>query len=432
MFEIIRNMFRRKLRTTLTIFGIVIGVLALVVLGALAEKMNLMLKGGEKFLTGQITVSSSAGGGSGRENPFASSGFLTQDQLNQIKKVDGVKAVRAGVQTSYIDPDKKSGSQGISFGPPPTIMGADLNSDFENTNWKTLNMKSGRMIQKGDKGVVTIGSDIASDKKVNTGDTMKIAGKDFKVVGVIEKTMTGPDSYIFMNIDEAREVLIAQNPTLSDLRSKSESAKKTIADPSFKYLSPAVQNQIKTAANFDPQNIITSVAVSWKDGADPEKVSKDIEAKVKDIKALSPAQGKKMIESVSVIMNAVVLGSALIALVVGSLSVINTMIMSVSERKREIGVKKAVGARDRHIIQEYLIESSTIGLFGGLIGLAIGSAIVYLINQSTAASNIQIFQITPRLAIGAILFSIILGAVAGLYPAWHAARVNPVAALKEE
>ena len=430
MLEILRNMFRRKLRTTLTIFGIVIGVLALVVLGALAEKMNLMMKGGEKFLTGQITVSSGAPSNESG-NPFASSGFLTQDKVKQIEKVDGVKAVQASVETPYVDPDKKDGS-GISFGAPPTVMGADLNSTFENINWKTLDMKSGRMIAKGDKGVAVVGSDIVNDKKVNIDSTMKIGGKDFKVIGVMEKTMTGPDSYIFMDLSDAREVLITQNPTLKDLREKSASAKKTLADPSFGYLSPDVQSQIAQAANFNDEDVITGASVSWKDGVDPEKLAKDIKVHVKDVKTLSPAEGKKMIESISVLMNAVIVGSALIALLVGSLSVINTMIMSVSERRREIGVKKAVGARDRHIIKEYLIESSMIGLLGGTIGLALGSLIVYAINKMTESSNIQVFQITPRLAIGAIVFSIILGAVAGLYPAWHAARINPVMALKEE
>ncbi|MDO8507226.1 MAG: ABC transporter permease [bacterium] len=430
MFEILRNMFRRKLRTTLTIFGIVIGILALVVLGSLAEKMNLMMKGGEKFLTGQISVSSGAPSNEGG-NPFASSGFLTQDKIRQIEKVNGVKAVQAGVETPYVDPDKKDGG-GISFGAPPTIMGSDLNSTFENVNWKTLAMKSGRMITRGDKGVVVVGSDIATDKKLYTNDTMKIGGKDFKVIGVLEKTMTGPDSYIFMELGDSREVLITQNPTLKDLRDKSTSAKKTLADPSFKYLSPEVQAQIKQAANFNDEDIITGASVSWKDGVDPEKLSKDIKDKVQGVKTLSPADGKKMIQSISVLMNAVIVGSALIALVVGSLSVINTMIMSVSERKREIGVKKAVGAHDRHIIKEYLIESSAIGLLGGLLGLGIGSLIVFSINKMTESSNIQVFQVTPRLAIGALIFSITLGAVAGLYPAWHAARINPVAALKEE
>lgn len=431
MFEILRNMFRRKLRTTLTVFGIVIGVLALVVLGALAEKMNLMMKGGEKFLTGQITVSSAAPSGESG-NPFASSGFLTNDTVKQIEQVDGVKAVQAGVETPYVDPDKKDEGGGISFGAPPTLMGADLNSTFENINWKTLDMKSGRMIAKGDKGMVVVGSDIATDKGIVTDSTMKIGGKDFRVIGVMEKTMTGPDTYIFMELGDAREVLITQNPTLKDLRDKSESAKKTMADPSFSYLAPDVQAQITQAANFKDEDIITSASVSWEDGTDLEKLSKDIEERVKDVKTLSPAEGKKMIESISVLMNAVIVGSALIALVVGSLSVINTMIMSVSERRREIGVKKAVGARDRHIILEYLVESSMIGLLGGSIGLGLGWLIVYLINKMTESSNIQVFQITPRLAVGSIIFSIVLGAVAGLYPAWHAARINPVTALKEE
>lgn len=431
MFEILKNMFRRKLRTTLTIFGIVIGVLALVVLGSLAEKMNLMMKGGEKFLTGQITVSSGAPSSEGG-NPFASSGFLTQEKIRQIEAVNGVKAVQAAIETPYVDPDKKGDGVSMSFGAPPTIMGSDLSSTFENINWKTLAMKNGRMIAKGDKGVVVVGSDIANDKKISTDSTMKIGDKEFKVIGIMEKTMTGPDSYIFMDIGDAREVLISQNPVLKDLREKSLSAKKTIADPSFGYLSPEVQAQIRQAANFNDADVITGASVSWKDGVDPETLAKDIKEQVKDVKTLSPAEGKKMIQSISVLMNAVIVGSALIALLVGSLSVINTMIMSVSERKREIGVKKAVGARDRHIIKEYLIESSTIGFLGGVLGLAFGSLIVYSINKMTESSNIQVFQVTPRLAIGALVFSITLGAVAGLYPAWHAARINPVTALKEE
>lgn len=431
MVETLKNMFRRKVRTTLTIFGIVIGVLALVVLGALAEKMNLMMQGGEKFLTGQITVSPSAkeGGGS---MALSGSGFLNQEQIRKIEKVSGVKAVQAGVETLYVDPDKADQGMTVSFGAPPSIMGADLNSSFENINWKTLNMKSGRMLVKGDKGVVVVGSDIALDKSISTGGKMKVGNKEYEVIGVLDKTMTGPDSYIFMNIVDARDVLIAQNPTLKSLKSKAKSAQKALKDPSFVYLSPEVQAQIRQAAEFKSEDIITSASVSWEDGKDPESLAKDIKNKVKGVSTISPADGKKMIESVSVLMNAIIVGSALIALLVGSLSVINTMIMSVSERKREIGIKKAVGAHDRHIIKEYLIESSMIGLLGGLMGLGLGSVIVYGINKATEAKNIQIFQITPRLAIGSIVFAIVLGAVAGLYPAWHAARINPVKALKDE
>jgi putative ABC transport system permease protein len=250
MLEIVRNMFRRKLRTILTIFGIVIGVLALVVLGALAEKMNLMMKGGEQFLTGQITVSPKAPSSEGG-NPFSSSGFLSMETIKKIEKVEGVRAVQASVNTIYIDSDADDDESGISFGPPPSITGADLDSKFENINWATLDMQSGRMIAKGDKGVVVVGSDIANDKGIKTGDFMKIGEGKFEVVGVLEKTMTGPDSYIFMEIGDAREMLISQNPTLKELKEKAVSAQETLADPSFRLLSPEVQEQIRQAASYN-------------------------------------------------------------------------------------------------------------------------------------------------------------------------------------
>ncbi len=99
------------------------------------------------------------------------------------------------------------------------------------------------------------------------------------------------------------------------------------------------------------------------------------------IRVISPEEAEKQISQFSLIFNAILLGIAFIALVVGGLSIINTMIMSVSERTQEIGLKKAIGAETRSILGEYLLESSMIGFLGGLIGMLLGLLTIYLLNK---------------------------------------------------
>src|SRR5262249_19889648 len=149
-----------------------------------------------------------------------------------------------------------------------------------------------------------------------------------------------------------------------------------------------------------------------------------------DLTVTSPSQAKQQFEQFSAIFNLIVLGSALIALIVGALSVLNTMAMSVAERIKEIGLKKAIGARTGQVLREFLAEAAAIGLVGGLVGLGLGALLVGAINGATAASGTQIFAVTTRLTVGTLLFATVLGAVAGFLPALNAARLNPVEALR--
>ncbi|MCS7285882.1 MAG: FtsX-like permease family protein [Anaerolineae bacterium] len=100
------------------------------------------------------------------------------------------------------------------------------------------------------------------------------------------------------------------------------------------------------------------------------------------------------------------------------------MVMSVSERTREIGVKKAVGAEDLDILAEYLVEAVAISLMGGLIGLTLGCGMAAMLNRTIASALED--------EIGALAFALILGIAGGLYPAWRAARLDPVQALRAE
>jgi len=119
-----------------------------------------------------------------------------------------------------------------------------------------------------------------------------------------------------------------------------------------------------------------------------------------------------------------------LALVIGGLSVVNTMIMAVTERFREIGLKKAVGAHTGHILREYLAEATLIGLVGGALGYLLGVILTNVINMAGRASNLELFLVTPALTAIALGFSVALGAVAGVIPAFRAARLDPVTALR--
>jgi putative ABC transport system permease protein len=106
--------------------------------------------------------------------------------------------------------------------------------------------------------------------------------------------------------------------------------------------------------------------------------------------------------------------------------------MSVAERTREIGIKRAIGGSRARIIRELVAEAAGIGLIGGLIGLALGGTVVVVANELGRASGNVLFDLTPTTAVFAVGFSTILGMAAGIIPAWSAARLDPVSALRYE
>jgi putative ABC transport system permease protein len=383
--QILRNVFRRKVRVLLTIFGITIGVLALVVMGSMAEKINLLVSGGTRYYSDKVTVAAAG------SSLMFSTGPLSLSKLPEIKSVPGVADVSAQIGALL------STESSASFGMPPMIAGSDMRGqDLESFK---VTYSQGRALTPADQGSVVVGADLVKKLSARVGGSVTVRWEQFKVVGILNKT--APDSSVWMTLPDAQRLFVQDLPEL-------------------------VRSQLNQA------DLATSFVVYPTKGTDPEQLAKTINQSVSGVKATGPSAFKEEIANTTGILNAILYGVALISLIVGGLSVINTMTMSVSERTREIGVRKAIGASDGQIVRQFLAEAAVIGFIGGASGLILGWAAATIANALGQASSFALFLVTPRLAIGAVLFAIVLGLVSGLYPSLHAARLKPVVALRYE
>lgn len=387
--QILRNVFKRKLRVILTISGITIGVFALVLMGSMAEKISLLVSGGTRYYSDKVVVSNEGGS-------MFSVEPLQYSKLQEIKAVEGVAEV-SGEVTTLLETDIS-----MSFGMPAMIIGLDFRGwDLESFE---ITYAQGRELTVDDDGSCVVGSDLVKKLNAEVGSTVTIRDEQFEVVGIMEQTLTAPDTSVYLTIADAQRIYARDIPDF------------------YKSLVP----------DFDPSNLATGFVVYPESGVDPEKLADDINAAVDGVQANGPSYFQDQIASATSIMNYILYGVALISLVVGGLSVINTMTMAVSERTKEIGMRKAIGASDGQIVGQFLTEAGVIGLIGGITGLFLGWLVATVVNKALEASSVSLFLVSTRLAIGSVAFAILLGVVAGFLPSLHAARMKPVDALRYE
>lgn len=386
--RLLRNIFRRRLRAFLTIFGITIGVLALVVMGAMSEKLTLLVNGGIEYYRGKVTVSEAGQSG------YVGSAPISVRKVADLEHIEGVARASASLGMLL---DKEPPT--VSMGSVPTISASDGRGRIYETF--PITMAAGRELRAGDRGACVVGSDLVSKLGAVVGRTVEIRDEKFTVVGIYARTLTAPDTGVEIPMADAQRIM---HDNL-----------------------PATLKQ-----SLDERILATGIIVYPKPGVDADALALKINRKMPDVKATGPTAFIEQVAASVATLSAIITGIGMISLLVGGLSVINTMTMSVMERTREIGIRKAIGASDGQIMRQFIAEAAVIGLLGGLSGLALGWLITTGLNAAAGESGTQLFLVTSRLALGSVGFSLVLGILSGIYPAYHAASLNPVEALRYE
>ena len=174
-------------------------------------------------------------------------------------------------------------------------------------------------------------------------------------------------------------------------------------------------------------------------GFDSEVVGAEIITKLKrsrgdeNFEVFTPEQLLAQIGSVIGIVQTILVGIATISLLVGGIGIMNTMYTSVLERVRDIGVMKAVGARNFDILLIFLFEAGMLGAVGGIIGIAFGSAAAMVVGVIAEYSGFPLLvRIEPVVVLGGLLFAFVVGCVSGAVPSWNASKLRPVDSLRYE
>ena len=379
-----------------TVLGIAVGMAGLVALGGMAERITRFIEGGDRFVLGQISV---AGQGLGMGAGFTGGGLLPRRKLEEIQAIPGVAAVQAQVML----PLNPVTSQFLTL-TQELILGLDLSVPMPNRHYRELPVRAGRFLRSGDRREVVVGADFAAARGLGPGFSLALDGQDFVVVGVLERTLTAPDRFAIVSIEAARDLWLAKDPLLRQV--------------------------FGAGASLSLQDLNTGAAVGWVDGEDPDAVARRIAQRVAGVNITIPSEMSRVLRNSTAFFSALIVGIGTLGLLIGALSLANTVTAALFERIRDFGIKRALGATDLQLLAEVLGESLVVSLAGGGAGIALALALGWGIHGWVARQGQQLFLFSPRLLAGAVVFSLILGALAGAHATFRIARVPPAEAIR--
>jgi putative ABC transport system permease protein len=395
-----RNVKKRGIRSWLTILGIFIGIAAVVSLVSLGNGLQEAINA-QFGISSTEVISVQAGGlnsygppGSGAIDPLVEGDVEAIGDLNGVKK-----AIRRNVRSGKLEYNDRS-----VFG-----YAANVPDDGEGRNfvYSVIDAEAevGRLLEDGDDKKVVLGNNfytdkVGLDKAIEPGDKVMIQDVTFEVAGILEKK----GSLIFDNL-----VIMNDKP-------------------------------MKDIFNFGDEVDIIAVQVKERDEMDEvkEEIEKllrkrrDVEEGEENFEVSTPEASLDQVNSILNGVKVFISMIAVVSIIVGTIGIVNTMTTSVLERRKDIGIMKAIGARNDQIFLIFLVESGLLGLAGGILGVLVGITVGYLGTigignyiGSSLAPQIDLFWV-----IAPIAGSFVLGALAGIAPAMRAASQNPVEALR--
>jgi putative ABC transport system permease protein len=392
-FELLRLALSRlrtsRLRAALTMLGVIIGVASVVALVGVGQGTTSNITNRLSSLgTNLLTVSPTG--------PGSTDATLTLEDADAIAALPSVAGVAPEVSTSLlVQAGDKSTTTTIvgTTSAYPTVRAYDV---WQGTFLTDVSVDD-------DLRVAVLGASTATDLGLDASDVgseISIAGIPFRVIGILQpKGGSGfqdPDDQVMVPVGAVQKYFVGGDTVRTIGVSVAQADQMTAAKAE---LTALLRDRHDLAAGDDD-----------------------------DFNVFDQTQLLAAASSITATLTLLLGGIASISLVVGGIGIMNIMLVSVRERTREIGIRKAIGARGRDILAQFLVEALTLSLLGGLIGIAVGLLVSAGIGQLAGWG----FSFNPATVAAAVLFSLAVGVVFGVWPARQAARLDPISALRYE
>lgn len=381
---VMKNLLRRKGRFIFTLLGITIGMASFVALLSLGGNMQVEIKKQADMLGANIVITPKNWCAYDQISILTGNSLpesLKHDVLDQVLAIEGITAVPYLTQKTAIQNN------------PVSLTGIYPNESKEFKGWE---VKEGIYFSSHDQRAVVLGSGIADRFKLSVNDTLTIRGESFPVIAILKEMGSNDDLNIFLPLEVVQEIYEV-GEYVSFIGAKVEDISKMDS-----YIA-AIVNVANVSVTTDKQLLDTVLS---------------------------------MLGSVNVTLQLI----AGVALLAAAFGIINTMMTAITERRREIGIMRAIGSKSISIFQIFLLESGLYGLLGGLIGLGLGYLISLFAGPMISGSSMNALlkgaapeaSMNVSIVINAILFSLAISVLSGIYPAWKAAKLTPVEAISYE